>query len=603
MQKHYYRFGQSVDNGFMKTKWILNRYYQIVKNYRKLFYLAVLLSSLKGAYGIVFPWVMKVLIDTYTLEKPVNFLSQLKFVFIGLFIFYLLLSILVYFQSYLPTTLALRVTFDLRTRLYRQFQRLSANYFNQGRSGDVVSRVLNDVNSAHAILAGPLTALATDLFVFFPVLFLLFHLNVQLTLIALSFSLINGLVFRYTLPRVTKQGRLAQSSYSAVTSSLMERVVGIKVIQSFQMEDYEEKNFRSYLDAHYGAWYEMSHLRGLQQAIGEILPQLSALTVLCLGMVYVHQGLLTTGAIVAFISYLHHLNSPIYRLNMILDQFAAALGGLERVFEFFEIQPEVVDRSKTKSLHQPRGRIEFRDVGFRYQNAKSDFTLQNISFKVEPGQSLALVGPSGAGKSTLVDLLPRFYDVHQGQILLDGEDIRDYQLATLRRAIGTVMQESIIFSGTVRENLLYGKQGASEQEMREALSAANADEFVNKLERGIHTLVGERGVTLSGGQKQRLSIARVFLKNPKILILDEATASLDSQSENLIQEALHRLMADRTTIIIAHRLSTILNVNQIAVLQQGKVVETGTHRELLDRNGLYTQLFNEQFKKVVGNQD
>jgi subfamily B ATP-binding cassette protein MsbA len=383
------------------------------------------------------------------------------------------------------------------------------------------------------------------------------------------------------------------------SGELQEKIAGVSVVKAFNREQHEARRFyrssRTLLDL---TLHNVA-LSSANQAGTTLLTSVAPLIVVWAASTMILHGTLSVGTMIAFYAYLGSLYLPLQRFSELSVVVSNSLAAIERIFEFFDIRPEVAEARDARPLQGAAGRVSFRNVSFSYPSRRNGHpVLSAINLDVEPGETVAIVGRSGAGKSTLVSLIPRFYDVSEGAVCIDGIDVRRLTLASLRDHIGIVPQDSILFSGTLQENLLYGKPDATEAEVLAAARAANADEFIVQLPEGYLTIVGERGIRLSGGQRQRVAIARTFLKDPPILILDEATAALDSESENLIHDALRRLMRGRTTFIIAHRLSTVMNADRIVVIEQGTIREIGRHADLLARGGVYTQLYEEQFRPV-----
>ena len=487
--------------------------------------------------------------------------------------------------------------FDLRHALFNHLQRLSLRFYDQERAGSIISRVMNDIGVAQQMVSGGVINVIMDTAMITAVLYITFRLNVTLTLVALTVMPFYVLTYRNLNPKIRSASRRIQEKLAQISGDLFETVSAIAVVQSFTREKSEEKSFVSQIHKHYDRVMRQVVLRNSLSSISQCLSRLGTALILLYGGRLVLQRQLTMGELVAFYTYVAQLYAPVVRFSEVNDVVQTAIAAIDRIFELFDEVPDVQDVRKPVRRHRIRGEVEFRNVTFEYTPGIP--VLHDVDFRVEPGRMVALVGHSGSGKSTIANLLLRFYDVAQGQILIDGIDVRNYAIKSLRQQIGLVLQETILFSGSLRENIEYGRLNATDEDIAAAAKAANAHDFVLELEDGYETEVGERGVKLSGGQKQRVAITRVMLKNPRILVLDEATSALDSESENLVQEALFRLMQGRTTIVIAHRLSTVTAADEILVIGNGRVIERGTHEELLENGGYYRHICEEQFKGIA----
>ncbi|WP_322489279.1 ABC transporter ATP-binding protein [Chloroflexus sp.] len=503
-------------------------------------------------------------------------------------------------QTYSLTFVGERVVTDLRLAAYQQLQRLDLAFFEQRRTGEITSRITNDVTLIQTTVTTNLTTLLQGVIQLVGAVVLMIVVSWQLSGLALVLvpTLVAiAVVFGRWLRRISTavQDRLADA-----TSVLEETVVGVRVVRSFGREPYEIERFRMAIEATFAESMKRARVRALFQPAMSLAVWAVLIGMLVIGGYLVRAGLLTPGDLVAFLFYAGMIAGSMGAFAGLFGQVQEALGAVTRVFELLDQQPAVADAPDAIPLPPMQGRVEFREVSFAYQRAENGqvapVVLRNFSLAIEPGEMVALVGPSGAGKSTIVSLIPRFYDVQSGSVLIDGYDVRRVQMRSLREQIGIVPQETLLFSGSIRDNIRYGRLETSDADVEAAARMANAHEFICQLPEGYDTPVGERGVRLSGGQRQRIAIARAILKDPRILILDEATSSLDSESERLVQEALERLMAGRTSIVIAHRLSTVQRADRIVVVVAGEVVEAGTHRQLLARGGMYARLYELQFQ-------
>jgi ATP-binding cassette, subfamily B, putative efflux pump len=529
--------------------------------------------------------------ETFTRSEQVNILLRMVGLMIGIYVF--IWAPATYARTYFAGLAGYKAVFDLRQKLYEHIMRMSASFFDKNRSGSIVSRLINDVTIMQNLVGNALTNVWMDSAAIIVVLFFLLRIDVSVTLVALATFPIYMYVFRKFQREIREATHMIQEGTSHLAGNAQEKIAGNQVVQAFNQERREGRTFKLNSIGLLASTVHLLRRRGSNGAITGILTQGAPLLVLLYGGYLVIQGRLTIGELVAVNLYLSPLYLPLERfseLNVILSNSLAAL---DRVFEVMDEAPEIVEAKDAKALHDPKGKVSFEKVHFSYAQANSDAVavLHDISFTAEPGQKVALVGPSGSGKSSLISLIPRFYDVTSGRILVDDHDLRELQLKSLRDHISMVLQTPILFSGTVRQNILYGRPGASEAELIAAMQAANAHDFIQQLPKGLESEVGEGGGFLSGGQRQRITIARAFLTDPQILILDEATSALDSASEKLIQAALETLMENRTTFIVAHRLSTIINADKILVMREGRIVDAGTHEELLERKGLYQDLY------------
>ncbi len=509
---------------------------------------------------------------------------------------FVLRAVATYYRSYWAELAGIRTIFDIRRDLYRHLQRLSLSFHSKRRSGATTSRLINDLAMAEGIVQDGMISVAIDIMFFSGVAVSLFVWDWRLATASLFTMPFYALVFRRLNPRLRRVSVEVQRQLEEMSGEVTEKISGLQVVISFVREKTEALRFFRRHRQYFDAILKRARIKMTLTSVAEFLQNFGPILVIFYGGYRVIAGAMTPGELVAFNGFLAHLYLPTRRLADYSAVLQEKLGTLDRVFELFDAKPDITDAPNAMPLVECEGLVEFHDVHFGYKADQE--VLKGVSFTAEPGQAVAIVGRSGAGKSTLISLLPRFYDVWDGAVRVDGHNVRDLTIRSLREHIGIVQQESILFSGSIRDNILYGRNNATEDEMLRAAKMAHVHEFVEALPRGYDTVIGERGVTLSGGQKQRLSIARAFLRDPRILILDEATSNLDSGSELIIQEALRELMQGRTTLVIAHRLSTIIDCDFVVVLQEGRIVQQGPHRDLIKIKGPYRQFCKEQFGEL-----
>ena len=573
------------------------RFLQYVRPYWKYVAVGVIGGIVKFTLPLLIPLVTQHLLDHVYLNPALTLEQKLHelFLMVGglMLIFVCIYAPFTYFRHFCTGKAGHQSVFDLRCDLYYQILRMSASFFQQHKSGGIVARLINDVALAQNLVGSALTNVWMDTVAIVVVLFFLFRINVPLTFVALStFPL-----YLYLLKKLGRQIRISshrvQEELENISGNVQEKVAGNIIVQAFNQEEKEMCNFNHDSERLLGTSIRSLFLHSLNMTMTGTLTKIAPLLVTLFGGYQVIRGRMTVGGLIAAGMYLNHLYFPLERFSELNVVFANSMAALDRIFEIMDQQPEIISKPGAPVLPELAGEVQFEKVSFAYNPDHP--VLHNISFTVHPGEQIALVGPSGSGKTTIVNLIPRFYDVTSGAIRVDGYDIREVNLPSLRRQVGMVLQDPVLFSGTIRDNILYGNPQASKEELLQAAEAANALDFISTLPHGFNTEVGERGTMLSGGQKQRLTIARAFLKNPRILILDEATSALDSESENLIQEALERLMVGRTTFIIAHRLSTVMNADRILVVSNGRIIEHGTHAELIALRGAYYHLYTQQY--------
>jgi subfamily B ATP-binding cassette protein MsbA len=496
-------------------------------------------------------------------------------------------------RNHLMQTTGMRVTCDLRIALFSHLQKLSLKFYEERQTGRIVARMTHDAGSMHQLVTGASVNLIGDLTMAVGVVALLFDLNWRLALVASIFVPLFVFNYFWHRRRMRLESRRHSRHWSYVVGFLNERIANNRVIRAFATEADEEIVFRQGIRDDFKNYNRLMWRNTLMGATAEFLSGFGTLCVTGYGTYLIIQHKFSLGQLSAFLGYLLQLYGPITRVFEANTIIQAGVSSMEKIFAILDTRPHIPENDALPEFPRMKGKVEFRDVDFSYRIGQA--TLERVSFTVEPGEMIALVGPSGAGKSTIITLLSRFYDPTSGEVLIDDKRITQYNVQSVRRQIGIVMQDNILFSGTIEENIRYGRPSASKEEVIEAAKAANAHEFICQLKSGYDSRVGERGVSLSGGQRQRVAIARVLLKDPRILILDEATSALDSQAERLIQEATEKLMEHRTAIVIAHRLSTVVNADRIFVMDKGRIVAMGRHAELLAKPGIYRDLYQLQF--------
>ncbi len=510
---------------------------------------------------------------------------------------YVMQSAVSYFRNYWAGIAGNRLIFGLRSRLYAHLQRLPHSFFDRHPAGAIVSRVLNDVTQASDLVNSTLIDVWTDASLLGLVVFALFELNWRLALIALCIAPLWVGFMRYFAPRIKAVSHRMQEAVEVISGEVHERVVGATTVKSFGREEHEVGVFNDRQEILFKRTINKVRLAASQEMLVQLLTRCAPAIVVWAGAVMIIKGEMTLGTLMAFFTLLGFLYMPLERFAQLSLVVSASTAAIERMFNFLDLKPEIIDHPLARPFNVKRGAVEFEGVKFSYpprEGAARREVIKGIDLRVPGGFRIALVGRSGAGKTTLASLIPRFYDVTEGRVLIDGKDVRHFTLKSLRESVSLVSQDALLFSASVRENLRYARPEASDEMMWQALELANLRHFVAELPEQLDTVIGERGVKVSGGQRQRLALARAFLKDSRIVILDEATSAVDSESENLIHEAMERLMEGRTVFLIAHRLRSALTADMIVVLDHGKLVETGTHQELLRRNGTYARLYHEQ---------
>ncbi|HEE8654225.1 TPA: SAV1866 family putative multidrug efflux ABC transporter [Staphylococcus aureus] len=576
---------------------MIKRYLQFVKPYKYRIFATIIVGIIKFGIPMLIPLLIKYAIDgvinnhALTTDEKVHHLTIA--IGIALFIFVIVRPPIEFIRQYFAQWTSNKILYDIRKKLYNHLQALSARFYANNQVGQVISRVINDVEQTKDFILTGLMNIWLDCITIIIALSIMFFLDVKLTLAALfifPFYILTVYVFFGRLRKLTRE---RSQALAEVQGFLHERVQGISVVKSFAIEDNEAKNFDKKNTNFLTRALKHTRWNAYSFAAINTVTDIGPIIVIGVGAYLAISGSITVGTLAAFVGYLELLFGPLRRLVASFTTLTQSFASMDRVFQLIDEDYDIKNGVGAQPIEIKQGRIDIDHVSFQYNDNEAPI-LKDINLSIEKGETVAFVGMSGGGKSTLINLIPRFYDVTSGQILIDGHNIKDFLTGSLRNQIGLVQQDNILFSDTVKENILLGRPTATDEEVVEAAKMANAHDFIMNLPQGYDTEVGERGVKLSGGQKQRLSIARIFLNNPPILILDEATSALDLESESIIQEALDVLSKDRTTLIVAHRLSTITHADKIVVIENGHIVETGTHRELIAKQGAYEHLYSIQ---------
>lgn len=557
---------------------------------------AAICTAIAAGGTAYLPWIIKDMVDQVLKEKNTE---MLNYIVISIIVVFIIRGIAFYGQSYLMNYVGQRVIIDIRKAVFEKLQRLSLDFYDKNKTGTIMSYVTNDVNALQSAMVENVVEMVTESVILIASIVMMIYLDWRLFLVTFSTFPVVLLFIDQFGKRIRKSGSRIQEATADITSVLQETVSSARVIKSFVREEYEINRFDKENMNNFRANMKYAQLSATLTPTIEFVAAVGVTIILWYGGNSVINGTITAGSLVAFLTYAVNISNPIKRLSRVIGNIQRAMAAAQRVFDVLDLPETIKNLPEAKALPTVKGQVSFNNVSFSYNPGEQ--VLNNVSFNVKPGEMIAFVGPSGAGKSTVASLLPRFYDVTDGSITIDGHDIRHVTLDSLREQVGIVPQETVLFNGSVYDNILYGRLDATQEEVEAAAKAANAHNFIMELPKGYQTMLGDRGVNISGGQRQRISIARAILKNPQILILDEATSALDTESERVVQEALDRLMIGRTSFVIAHRLSTIKNADKIMVLEKGTLAEMGTHEELMAKDGLYAHLYKIQYRSKETN--
>jgi len=571
----------------------LKRILSHFRDYVPALLLGIFCSAIVAICTIFPAWVMRSVVNEVLVSRNIQ---ALHWIALALVLVMFVKGLAHFIESYLMQYVAQSILRTIRTACFDKLLNLSLSYYEKQRTGQLMSRITSDVMVLQNLLTS-FTSLIGDVIAFIGFCIYIFYLHWKLAVISIVIIPFIGALINKFSRKMKKIGTQMQTRIGDISTVLQEFITGVKVVKSFTLEDFVKDRFENANGANFKETMRGGRINAATTPVIEFINTCGLAIIFWYGGYEVIHGNLDAGQLISFLTALVGLFAPIKNLSKMSNVISQSVGAGERVFEILDAPVEVTEKADAVEMPECRGEVEFNNVGFAYNS--NEPVLKNVCIKVKPGEVIALVGPSGAGKTTFINLIPRFFDVSAGAVKIDGRDVRDFSLASLRRFIAMVPQETLLFSGTIEENIRFGRLNASSEEIVAAAKLANAHDFILSQPEGYATMLGERGVNLSGGQAQRIALSRAFLKDPGILILDEATSALDSETENLIKESLARLMSNRTTFMIAHRLSTVVRADKILVLQKGEIVEIGNHSQLLEKQGLYSQLYRSQFAEQV----
>ena len=586
-----------------KNKSQIFRVLSYVKPHWYLIIVATVAGILKLTLPLILPQVVKyftdvVLVPNTTFTHEAQIYEVVKWTFI-LLVFYTIVYIpAAFIRQRGATEVSNRIMNTMRCQLYEHLQTMSAKFHQEYKSGNLVTRINSDVEGVHIFIWNVATNVWIDGIVIIIYIILMGSMNIPLTIIACIALPTSVIITKKIRAHIRSNSKQVQANISEISGYMQERMTGYSTVRLFNMEQYEKRKFDGYSNLIYQYLKKTNKFFSLGEAINGSFSEVISTIIVGLSALFIIGNQMTIGELIVFQSYLSYFMTPLRRFAELNVSYAQSIAKIERVFEILDMPADIRDAEDAIDFEPDEpANIQFKNVYFKYELEQKNWNLSNLNLSINEGERVAIVGSSGCGKTTLISLLTRFYDVNKGSICIGNNDIKHYKLSSVYHQMGMVFQDTIIFSGTIEENIRYGKQDASQKEIEKAAKLANAYDFIMNSPNKWQTILGERGIGLSGGQKQRIAIARIFLRNPRILILDEATSALDSESELLVQQALDQLMKGRTSIVIAHRLSTIINADKIVVMDNGEIVEIGTHKDLLEKNGRYAELYNLQYNR------
>jgi len=572
----------------MKT---IKRLFGYYKPYLLYFFIAFVSLTTLTVLGLMRPKLIRILIDDVIYDSKLNLLPWILAALIGIAVGR---GVFRFLQGYLSEKIAMNSIADIRKSLFSHLVKLPYSYYDKSRTGELMSRISSDVHSLKHLLRDTLLELYDAIFTFTFVLIVLLRINWQLTLLALAtlpFLFLTTVKFAYKIRPAYKKIR---KQMATMTTTIQENVTGVRVVKAFNTQEHEMDKFDSDNQSYYEKMMGAVKIRATYMPFMHLLGGISSLAVVWFGGYQTIMGNISVGELAEFYAYIFSLIWPIRRMAFLVNFFERSKAAGDRIFEILDTEIDLEDSKNPISVNKIKGNIEFKDVTFSYGE---EDVLKNINMEIHAGSSIGIIGETGSGKTSIINLVSRFYDVNDGQVLVDGHDVKDLKLEDLRRDIGIVHQDIFLFSDTIRNNISFGNPGATDQEIIKAAKIAQAHDFIMEMEKGYDTAIGERGIGLSGGQKQRIAIARALVRDPNILILDDATSSVDMETEHQIQQDMEQVMKDRTTLLIAHRIASVKNANFIYVFKEGEIIEKGNHFELLKKDGYYKQIFDVQYKE------